>query len=163
MGTGWHVDTWRIDPWLSVQFSGRSRISQKDTNPWIAENLLFGKIFAKNCMKMKIIGLRRGDRPWQTLEWDVAGGTSRIRRRGVWTSWRGVPINNFAKVFKKLHEIEYILARSALCTICTVRTSLRINARMFYLRTSSSGDWADLLFDVRKWVWDALILFWIHG
>ena len=73
MRKGWHVDTWRIDPWLSVQFSGRSRISQKDTNPWIAENLLFGKIFAKNCMKMKIIGLRRGDRPWQPLEWDVAG------------------------------------------------------------------------------------------
>ena len=92
-------------------------------------------------MKMKIIGLRRGDRPWQPLEWDVAGAhPGSPAGRGCEPLGGGVPINNFAKVFKKLHEIEYILGRSALCTICTVRTSLRINARMFYLRRSSSDD-----------------------
>ena len=49
--------------------SGGFRISQTrvgmGANSWVwGKNLLFDKIFAENCMKMKEIGLRRGRAPW---------------------------------------------------------------------------------------------------
>ena len=45
-----------------MMFSGGSRISQiGSVNPSVwGENLLIGKIFAKNCMKMKEIGSNGG-------------------------------------------------------------------------------------------------------
>ena len=54
--------------------NGRSRISRGNANHWIyGKNLLFGKIFAENCMKMKEIGRRRGYVPS-----DTPTGTSTI-------------------------------------------------------------------------------------
>ena len=41
--------------------------SDGGTSPWIwAKSLLFGKIFAENCMKMKEIALRGGIHPWRS-------------------------------------------------------------------------------------------------
>ena len=47
-------------------FSGKSRISpiRRMENPWISgKNIVLGKIFTENCMKMKEIGPRGGAHP----------------------------------------------------------------------------------------------------
>ena len=99
-------------------------------NPWVwTENLLFGKIFAENCMKMKEIGPRAGalvpsvpfDPPmWcntfksQSVQYGVGApsrgcsGGSRISPRRGRQLPRGAPTYDFAKFFRKLHEIERI-------------------------------------------------------
>ena len=47
-----------------MHWSGRSMISQREHQPrGVCANLLFGKIFAENYMKMKEIGPRGGVRP----------------------------------------------------------------------------------------------------
>ena len=53
-----HLDACAKSKGNQLLHSGGSRISQTGVaNPWVwGENLLFGKIFAKNCMKMKEIG-----------------------------------------------------------------------------------------------------------
>ena len=53
-----------IASFISVVTSGRSRISQMGVpTPEHGENLLFVKIFAKNCMKIEEIGWTGGAHP----------------------------------------------------------------------------------------------------
>ena len=52
---------------IQIYYKYQGRIQDfpgRGANPWEAnENLLFGKIVAENCMKMKEIGRRGGVRP----------------------------------------------------------------------------------------------------
>ena len=55
-------------------------------NPCVwPENLLFGKIFTENCMKMKEIEPRRGARPWHPL--DAAMKKAIARSRRAYVTW----------------------------------------------------------------------------
>ena len=59
-----------------IEFSGRSKISHTGApTPGLGVNLLFGKIFPENCMKMKEFGPRRGRAslapPW-ICQWKFA-------------------------------------------------------------------------------------------
>ena len=83
---------------LDSHVNGGSRISQTEgVNPWIwAKNQLFGKIFERNCVKMKEIGPRGvwAARPWRPLplpldpSMHVTKESSRLPLRPQWMSLR---------------------------------------------------------------------------